>query len=68
MLATKPTFGRSNIFVNYIKVLIFDLCEEWMPRIATILVPKGIKTSIQLKLKVVVGVCNYVIFLANIFR
>ncbi len=26
-----------------------------------------IMTSIQLKLKVVVGVCNYVIFLANIF-
>ncbi len=25
------------------------------------------KTSIQIKLKVVVGVCNYVIFLANIF-
>ncbi len=25
-------------------------------------------TSIQLKLKVVVGVCNYVIFLANIFK
>ncbi len=25
------------------------------------------RTSIQLKLKVVVGVCNYVIFLANIF-
>ncbi len=27
-----------------------------------------VKTSIQLKLKIVVGVCNYVIFLANIFR
>ncbi len=25
-------------------------------------------TSIQLKLKVVVGVCNYVILLANIFK
>ncbi len=25
-------------------------------------------TSIQLKLKVAVGVCNYVIFLANIFK
>ncbi len=29
---------------------------------------RSIKTSIQLKLKVVVSVCNYVIFLANMFK
>ncbi len=29
---------------------------------------KAIETIIQLKLKVVVGVCNYGIFLANIFK
>ncbi len=28
----------------------------------------SVRTSIQLKLKVVVCVCNYVIFLANIFK
>ncbi len=34
----------------------------------TLLQPAPLLTSIQLKLKVVVGVCNYVIFLANIFK
>ncbi len=33
----------------------------------TYIVPYQHVTSIQLKLKAVVGVCNYVIFLANIF-
>ncbi len=38
------------------------------PRIISLIKWRLTMISIQLKLKVVVGVCNYVIFLANIFK
>ncbi len=38
-----------------------------IPTILDFYIPNQEWTSIQLKLKVVVGVCNYFIFLANIF-
>ncbi len=40
-VSNKTNVGRSNIFVNYVKLLIFKALRTQMPRIATILVPQG---------------------------